>query len=111
MGNRTKEAAAGEVSPAGRRELVELVSRDLDTTKSDASLIVDSVTRGIAELALRSPSVRVPNLGDFRVREMAERTGRNPRTGEAVPVAPGRRLFFRATRSLKSSLNGRGGSR
>ena len=111
MGNRRKEAVNGAPASAGRRELVDFVSRDLDTTKADADLIVESVTRGIAELALRSSSVRVPNLGDFRVRETAERTGRNPRTGETVPVSSGRRLFFRATRSLKSSLNGRGGTR
>ena len=107
MGNRINDVSR----PAGRRELVELISRDLDTTKVDANIIVDSVTRGIAQLLANSPGVRVPNLGDFRVRETAERTGRNPRTGKAIAVAPGRRIFFRAAKNLKLALNGRGGSR
>jgi DNA-binding protein HU-beta len=53
--------------------------------------------------------VRVPNLGNFRVLETAARDGRNPRTGEAVAIAPGRRVSFRAAKGLKASVNGRKG--
>jgi DNA-binding protein HU-beta len=97
----------GGVSPAGREELVSYVARDLDTTKADAHLIVDSVTRAIAEMSRRHPLVRVPNLGNFRVLETGAREGRNPRTGEAVAIAPGRRISFRAAKSLKGSVNGK----
>ena len=58
-------------------ELVNFVSQDLDTTKADAHLIVESVTRGIAELSRRHDLVRVPNLGSFRVLETDGRDGRN----------------------------------
>ena len=97
----------GGVSPAGREELVSYVARDLDTTKADAHLIVESVTRAIAEMSRRHPLVRVPNLGNFRVLETGAREGRNPRTGEAVAIAPGRRISFRAAKSLKGSVNGK----
>ena len=98
------------VAPAGRDELINYVSRDLDTTKADAGLIVESVTRGIAELSRKHALVRVPNLGNFRVLETGAREGRNPRTGETVAIAPGRRISFRAAKSLKVSVNGKKGS-
>lgn len=91
-------------TPAGVDELVDHVARDLDTTKSDAKQIVDSVARGIAHLASTRQLVRVPHLGNFRVLETGAREGRNPRTGESVPIAPGRRLTFRAARGLKNDL-------
>lgn len=94
------------VAPAGRDDLIDYVSKDLDTTKADANLIVESVTRGIAELSRRHSLVRVPNLGNFRVLMTGAREGRNPRTGEIVAIAPGRRISFRAAKSLKSSVNG-----
>lgn len=96
---------ADGVSPAGREELVNFVARDLDTTKADADLIVDSVTRAIAEMTRRHPYVRVPHLGNFRVLETSAREGRNPRTGEAVTIAPGRRVSFRAAKALKNTVN------
>ena len=95
------------VAPAGREELINFVSKDLDTTKADAHLIVDSVTRAIVELSRRHPLVRVPNLGNFQILETDAREGRNPRTGETVAIAPGRRISFRAAKSLKSVVNGK----
>ena len=106
---RRRGRLADGIKPAGRDELVNYVSQDLDTTKADAHLIVESVTRGIAELSRRHDLVRIPNLGNFRVLETAARDGRNPRTGESVAIAPGRRVSFRAAKSLKASVNGRKG--
>ena len=106
---RRRGRLADGIEPAGREELVNYVSLDLNTTKADAHLIVESVTRGIAELSRRHDLVRVPNLGNFRILETAAREGRNPRTGEAVAIAPGRRVSFRAAKSLKASVNGRKG--
>ena len=94
---------------AGKDDLVEFVSRDLDTTKQDARLIVDSVTRGIADLTRRYGAMRVPLLGNFRTAETGAREGRNPRTGAPVPIGPGRRVTFRAAKSFKNIINRRTG--
>jgi integration host factor subunit alpha len=90
--------------PAGKADLAAFVARDLDTSRTDAKLIVDSVARAIAALAAERQLVRVPHLGNFRVLVTGARVGRNPRTGEEVPIAPGRRLTFRAAHSLKTGL-------
>ena len=104
---RRRGRLADGVGAAGREELVNFVSQDLDTTKADANLIVDSVTRAIVDLTRRHPLVRVPNLGNFRVLETGAREGRNPRTGETVAIAPGRRISFRAAKGLKGTVNGK----
>ena len=100
-----RRGRVGGIQPAGRDDLTAYVAKDLDTTKADAALIVNSVTQGIAELSRRSLMVRVPNLGNFRVLDTPSREGRNPRTGEIVRIEPGRRVSFRATRSLKDAVN------
>jgi DNA-binding protein HU-beta len=92
---------------AGKDEIIDFVSRDLDTSKRDARLIVESVVKGITELSRTHATVRVPSLGNFRVLDTAPREGRNPRTGEAVPIDAGRRVTFRAAKSFKDGLVGK----
>lgn len=95
---------ANSVSPAGRDEMINFVADELRTTKADAALIVATVTSGIAKLVHKHKLIRVPNLGTFRILDTPSRDGRNPRTGEIVPIEPGQRVSFRATRSLKTCV-------
>lgn len=89
---------------AGKDDLIEFVARDLDTTKGDARLIVESVTKGIVSLIGRNAALHVPGLGSFRTLDTPAREGRNPRTGVSVPIAPGRRVAFRAAHQVKEVL-------
>ena len=90
--------------PAGRDELIEAISNDLYTTKSDASLIIDSVVKAITDLANKHESVKVPCLGQFKVMDTPSREGRNPRSGELVEIAPGKRVTFRAAKAFKAFI-------
>jgi DNA-binding protein HU-beta len=94
-----------EKTPAGRDELIDFIANDLYTTKADAGLILDSVTRAVVDLSGRHGAVKVPNLGQFKVLDTPAREGRNPRSGEVVEIAPGRRVTFRAAKFLKTSIN------
>jgi DNA-binding protein HU-beta len=102
---RRRGRVAASVTPAGRDELVDAVARDLDCTKADSRQIVEAVARAISALVASRQLVRVPHLGNFRSLDTGTREGRNPRTGEPVTIAPGRRVTFRAAKSLKSGLN------
>jgi integration host factor subunit alpha len=93
---------------AGKNELIDYVSERLDTTKKDARIIVETVAEAIVSLTGSHRSVRIPSLGKFHCLDTGPRYGRNPRTGEQVPIAPGRRVTFRAARSFKSLINGPG---
>jgi nucleoid DNA-binding protein len=92
---------------AGKDALVDFVSEHLDTSKRDARLIVEGVVAGVTSLSKLHGGMRVPGLGNFAVLVTAPRAGRNPRTGESVPIGPGRRVTFRAAKSFKDSLAGR----
>ena len=59
----------------------------------------------IASTLARGESVKVSSFGTFSVRDKAERIGRNPKTGEEVPISPRRVLVFRASHVLKDRIN------
>jgi integration host factor subunit alpha len=64
--------------------------------------------REIGDALSRGESVKISSFGSFFVRQKGERVGRNPKTGEEVPIKPRRVLVFRASHVLKHRVNGRG---
>jgi integration host factor subunit alpha len=50
--------------------------------------------------------VKISSFGSFSVRQKGKRVGRNPKTGEEVPISPRRVLVFRASHVLKDQING-----
>jgi integration host factor subunit alpha len=53
----------------------------------------------------RGEVVKISSFGSFAVRQKAERIGRNPKTGQEVPISPRRVLVFRASHALKDQIN------
>jgi integration host factor subunit alpha len=53
----------------------------------------------------RGESVKISSFGSFSIRAKGKRIGRNPKTGEEVPILPRRVLVFRASQLLKSRIN------
>lgn len=66
------------------------------------NVILDEITNALVE----GNRVELRGFGAFSVRERAARTGRNPRTGESVEVAPKRVPFFKMGKELKERING-----
>ena len=58
------------------------------------------------EALARGESVKISSFGSFTVRDKGQRVGRNPKTGQEVPILPRRVLVFRASNVLKSLING-----
>jgi integration host factor subunit alpha len=58
------------------------------------------------EALARGESVKISSFGSFTVRDKGQRIGRNPKTGQEVPILPRRVLVFRASNVLKSLING-----
>ena len=54
----------------------------------------------------RGETVKLSSFGTFQVRQKSERVGRNPKTGDEVPIAPRRVLVFRPSHVLKAQING-----
>ena len=76
-------------------------------SKADAREAVDSVFATIGDALANGEEVRITGFGTFGTRSRAARTGRNPRTGEAVSVPASTSPTFKARKTLKDAVNSR----
>jgi integration host factor subunit alpha len=67
---------------------------------------VETVLKEISDALSRGENVKISSFGSFFVRSKGKRVGRNPKTGEEVPISPRKVLVFRASHVLKERVNG-----
>ena len=94
--------AAGTVT---RADLSEAVYQEVGLSRNESAELVESVLNEISDALVRGEMVKVSSFGSFSVREKGQRIGRNPKTGEEVPILPRRVLVFRASHVLKDKIN------
>jgi len=86
-------------------ELVDhIAAKDEKITKAQAKTLVDGVFTAIRDAAVKGEEVSLPGFGKFKVQDKPARTGRNPRTGEAVNIAATKKLAFQPAKALKDAL-------
>jgi len=90
-----------------RADLAEAVYEEVGLSRSESAALVDSVLDEISRSLLDDGSVKISAFGTFAVRWKGERIGRNPKTGEEVPILPRRVLVFRPSQVLKEQINAR----
>ncbi|MDX1400487.1 MAG: integration host factor subunit alpha [Kiloniellales bacterium] len=88
-----------------RAELSEAVYQEVGLSRSESSELVESVLEEISSALVRGETVKLSSFGSFSVRDKGERIGRNPKTGEEVPIHARRVLVFRASHVLKDRIN------
>ena len=88
-----------------KKELVEAVADGAGLGRAEAAGAVEGVLETIAARLADGESVTIPGFGTFEVRERGARTGRNPRTGEAIDIAASRVAAFKAGKALRDRLN------
>jgi len=89
-----------------RAQLSEAVYQEVGLSRNESADLVESVLKEIEESLIRGETVKISSFGSFYVREKGRRIGRNPKTGEEVPILPRRVLVFRASHVLKDRING-----
>ena len=89
--------------------LSEAVFREVGLSRDESGKLVASVLDQISASLSRGSNVKISSFGSFAVREKSLRMGRNPKTGDEVPILPRRVVVFRASHVLKDRIN-RGGS-
>ena len=99
--------AAGTVT---RADLSEAVYQEVGLSRNESAELVESVLNEISDALVRGEMVKVSSFGSFSVREKGQRIGRNPKTGEEVPILPRKVLVFRPSQVLKSRINGGDGN-
>ena len=90
-----------------RAQLSEAVYQEVGLSRDESASLVASVLNQVSDCLARGEPVKISSFGSFSVREKAQRVGRNPKTGEEVPILLRRVVVFRASHVLKDSINNR----
>lgn len=86
-------------------EIADKIASEHNLTKAQAKTIIESVFSQIAEAAKAGAETSIPSFGKFKVKETAEREGRNPATGATIKIAAAKKLAFMPGKALKDALN------
>ena len=88
-----------------RADLAEAVYRKVGLSRSESASLVEMIIDEISDAVVRGETVKLSSFATFQVRDKSERIGRNPKTGEEVPIAPRRVLVFKPSAVLKQRIN------
>jgi len=88
-----------------RSTLSEAVFKNVGLSRNESSTLVDSVFGEILKSLINGDDVKISSFGTFVVRQKKERIGRNPKTGQEVPITARSVVTFRASNVLKSKVN------
>lgn len=94
-----------------RADLAESVYQEVGLSRNESALFVETVLEEISKALIADDTVKLSSFGTFTVRQKNERVGRNPKTGEEVPILPRRVLVFRASHVLKDRINAGAGEK
>lgn len=87
-----------------RADLAEAVYRKVGLSRTESAQLVESVLDEVCDAIVRGESVKLSSFATFQVRDKRERVGRNPKTGEEVPILPRRVMTFKASNVMKNRI-------
>ncbi|MAM62419.1 integration host factor subunit alpha [Maritimibacter sp. UBA3975] len=87
-----------------RMDLSEAVFREVGLSRNESAQLVESVLGYVSDALVEGETVKISSFGTFSVRDKAARVGRNPKTGEEVPISPRRVLTFRPSQIMKERV-------
>jgi len=88
-----------------RAQLSEAVYQEVGLSRNESADLLESVLEEMSLALARGEVVKISSFGSFSVREKGQRVGRNPKTGEEVPIMPRKVLVFRPSQLLKNRIN------
>ena len=89
-----------------KTDLVNVVAAEANLSKKDAEAAVNATLAAIAGALKNDEKVQLIGFGTFEVKAVAEREGRNPKTGEVIKIAATKKPSFTASKVLKEQVNG-----
>ncbi|KAG0192151.1 hypothetical protein DFQ28_010032 [Apophysomyces sp. BC1034] len=96
--------ALSEVPTLTKAELAELLFDQVGLNKREAKDMVEAFFEAIRDALENGESVKLSGFGNFQLRDKPQRPGRNPKTGEAIPIAARRVVTFHASQKLKAQV-------
>ena len=89
-----------------RAHLAETIFTQVGLSRNESADLLEAILEKISGALEAGQSVKISGFGTFSVRQKGRRIGRNPKTGEEVPILPRRVLVFRPSHVLKAHVNG-----
>ena len=87
-----------------KTDLVNVVAAKTEIKKKDVELVVNAAFDAIIDALKAGDKVQLIGFGTFEVKATAEREGRNPKTGETITIAAGKKPAFSASKALKDAI-------
>ena len=88
-----------------KADLVDAIAAKAELSKKDAEKALKAFEEVVTEELKNGGKVQLVGFGTFEVSERAERMGRNPQTGEAMPIPASKAPRFKAGKALKDAIN------
>ena len=89
-----------------KAQLADLLFDQIGLNKRESKDMIDAFFDLIAQSLVDGNDVKISGFGNFQIRTKAPRPGRNPRTGEAIPIQARRAVTFHASHKLKEQIQG-----
>ena len=87
-----------------RMDLSEAVFREVGLSRNESAQLVEAVLEHMSDALVDGEQVKISSFGTFSVRDKTAGVGRNPKTGEEVPINPRRVLTFRPSHLMKDRV-------
>ena len=88
-----------------KTDLINVVAQEAELSKKAAEAAVNATIAAIANALKSGDKVQLIGFGTFEVKAVAEREGRNPKTGETIKIAAAKKPAFTASKVLKDQVN------
>lgn len=99
-----RKRAEKELPTLTKAELAELLFEQVGLNKREAKDMVETFFDEIRDALERGESVKLSGFGNFQLRDKPQRPGRNPKTGEEIPITARRVVTFHASQKLKGMV-------
>ena len=88
-----------------RSDLAESVFHEIGLSRAESAMLVEQVLDAISDALVAGSNVKLSSFGSFILRQKSGRMGRNPKTGQEVPIDSRRVLTFRASQLMRDRIN------
>ncbi len=105
LASQARARAEKELPTLTKAELAELLFEQVGLNKREAKDMVETFFGEIRDALERGESVKLSGFGNFQLRDKPQRPGRNPKTGEEIPISARRVVTFHASQKLKAMVD------
>ena len=88
-----------------RAQLSEAVYEEVGLSRNESADLVEAVLEEMVSALSDGETVKISSFGSFSIRQKSKRMGRNPKTGEEVPILPRKVIIFKPSHVLKNRIN------